>query len=528
MKKLFMAAAIIAAVTTGSAFASSHREAPFITKNPKVDGTDFYLFNSYETGRGAYVTVLANYLPLQDPYGGPNYFSLDPEALYEIHFDNTGDGVEDLSFQFRFTNALAATDGYKLPVGPPDGGASQMVSIPLINYGPIGLDDGGFVAGTSPNQNLTESYVLGLARGGRRTATTALSHTGGMTFGKPVDNIGAKSFPNGSYDAYAKTFMYNVMIPGGTAACSANPARVFVGQRKEGFAVNLGVIFDLVNASAATITGSRNGNNPLGATTILGPTANKNVTTIAMEIPAECLKGATGTTIGGWTTASVRQARVINPAATYVRPSREGGAWTQVSRLGNPLINEVIIGLKDKDKFNSSEPKNDAANFAPYVTNPTLPLLLEILFGPDGVRQPTAFPRADLIQAFLTGVPGVNFLSSGTPPTNALTEMVRLNTIIPATPAATQNDLGAAGCFINEPPMLVTTGNPLCDPAGFPNGRRPGDDVVDIALRVAMGYLLPIGVAPSRLLPLTDAVQQNAAQFDTTWPYLKTPIGGTP
>ncbi len=517
MKKLFMAAAIVAAVTTGSAFASSHREAPFITKNPKVDGTDFYLFNSYETGRGAYVTVLANYLPLQDPYGGPNYFSLDPEALYEIHFDNTGDGVEDLSFQFRFTNALVATDGFKLPVGPPDGGPSQMVSIPLINFGPIGFSDGGF---TTAAQNLTESYVLGLARGGRRTATTALAHSGGMTFGKPVDNIGAKSFPNGSYDAYAKTFMFNVTIPGGTAACSANPARVFVGQRKEGFAVNLGVIFDLVNAPAGVVLGDRNGGNDAGMTTILGPTANKNVTTIAMEIPAECLKGATGTTIGGWTTASVRQARVINPAATYVRPSREGGAWTQVSRLGNPLINEVIIGLKDKDKFNSSEPKNDAANFAPYVTNPTLPLLLEILFGADGVRQPTEFPRADLIQAFLTGVPMVNFLSSN----GALTEMVRLNTAVPAKPAAMQNDLGAALCFT---PALTPT-NPGCDNAGFPNGRRPGDDVVDIALRVAMGYLLPAAVAPNRALPFTDAVLQNAAQFDSTWPYLKTPMGGTP
>ncbi len=517
MKKLFMAAAIIASVTTGSAFASSHREAPFITKNPKVDGSDFYLFNSYETGRGAYVTVLANYLPLQDAYGGPNYFSLDPEALYEIHFDNTGDGVEDLSFQFKFTNALVATDGVKLPIGPPDGGASQMVSIPLINYGPIGLIDGGFVAGTTPNQNLTESYVLGLARNGRRTAATSIANGATTTFGKPVDNIGSKSFPNGSYGAYSKTFMYTVTIPGGSAACSAAPARVFVGQRKEGFAVNLGAIFDLVNADPGIITVAAN----RGA--IPNVLANKNVTTIAMEIPAVCLTG-TGTVIGGWTTASVRQARVINPAATYVRPSREGGAWTQVSRLGNPLINEVIIGLKDKDKWNGSEPKNDAANFAPYVTNPTLPALLEILFGAAGVRAPTQYPRADLIQAFLTGVPNVNELSSN----GALTEMVRLNTIIPAKPAAMQNDLGAAGCFVGDPPMLMVTNNTECDAAGFPNGRRPGDDVVDIALRVAMGYLLPSTVAPSRAIPFHDATLQNASQFDSTWPYLKTPLPGAP
>ena len=522
MKKLFMAAAIIAAVSTGSSFASSHREAPFITKNPKVDGSDFYLFNSYETGRGAYVTVLANYLPLQDSYGGPNYFSLDPEALYEIHFDNTGDGVEDLSFEFKFTNSLASTDGFKLPIGPPDGGASQMVSIPLINYGPIGLADGGFVAGSTPNQNLTESYVLGIARGGRRTAVTAISHAGGATFGKPVDNIGSKSFPAGSYDAYSKTFIYSATIPGGSTACTALPAKIFVGQRQEGFRVNLGVVFDLVNASASVITDPT-----LRAAAGAGSTAGKNVTTIAMEIPAACLLGATGTTVGAWTTASVRQARVINPSATYVRPTREGGAWTQVSRLGMPLVNELVIGLKDKDKFNNSEPKDDAANFAPYVTNPTLPALLEILFGANGVRAPTAYPRTDLITAFLTGVPSVNFLSSGTAPNNALTEMLRLNTGIPATVAASQNDLGAAGCFIGDPPVLMTSAG-TCDPAGFPNGRRPGDDVVDITLRVAMGYLLPSTVAANRALPFHDAILQNAAQFDAAFPYLKTPMGGTP
>ena len=518
MKKLFTTAAVVAAVSMGSAFASSHREAPFLTKNPKVDGTDLYLFNSYETGRANYVTVLANYIPLQDAYGGPNFFSMDPEALYEIHFDNTGDGREDISFQFRFTNALVATDGFKLAIGPPDGGASQMVSIPLINFGPIGLADGGF---TTANQNLTESYSLSVARGGRRTAATALSHAGGAVFGKPVDNIGTKSFPGGSYDNYAKSFMYTTPITGGNAACTANPARVFVGQRKEGFAVNLGVIFDLVNAPAGVII------DPTArAAGGAGSTAFKNVTTIAMEIHADCLKGA-GTTVGAWTTASVRQARVINPSATYVRPSREGGAWTQVSRLGMPLVNEVVIGLKDKDKFNTSEPKDDAMNFAPYVTNPTLPVLLQILFGAAGVSAPTAYPRTDLIAAFLTGVTNVNFLSSGTPPNNALTEMIRLNTGIPATAAASQNDLGAAGCFTGDPPVL-NPGAASCDPAGFPNGRRPGDDVVDITLRVAMGYLLPSTVAPNRAIPFHDAVLQNQSQFDVVFPYLKTPLPGAP
>lgn len=511
MKKLFLAAAFLAAVSTGSAFASSHREAPFITKNPKVDGTDFYLFNSYETGRANYVTVIANYLPLQDAYGGPNYFSLDPEALYEINFDNTGDGVEDLTFQFRFNNALIATDGFKLAIGPPDGGASQMVSIPLIHFGPIGQPDGGFSTAAA---NLTETYTLGVARGGRRTAATAI----GTTFAKPLDNIGSKTFPGNTYDTYAKAHIHTINIPGGNAACSANPAKVFVGQRAEGFRVSLGRIFDLVNAPAAAIIDA-NARDAFGSPN----TVTKNVTTIAMEIHADCLKGVTGTTIGGWTTASVRQARVINPLATYVRPSREGGAWTQVSRLGNPLINEVIIGLKDKDRWNTSEPKDDAANFAPYVTNPTLPALLEILFGGAGVRAPTQFPRTDLITAFLTGVTGVNALSSG----GALTEQLRLNTALPATPVATQNNLGAAGCFTGDPPVL-NTGAATCDPAGFPNGRRPGDDVVDIALRVSMGYLLPSTVAANRALPFHDGALQDASQFDAVFPYLKTPNPGVP
>src|SRR5262249_22467630 len=197
----------------------------------------------------------------------------------------------------------------------------------------------------------------------------------------------------------------------------------------------------------------------------------------------------------GWTTSSVRQARVINPNATFAQPSKEGGAWTQVSRLGMPLVNELIIGLKDKDRWNSSEPKDDA-QFADYVTNPTLPALLQVLFGAAGAMAPTAIPRNDLVRVFLQGWPGVNQFPDGF----ATAEMVRLNTAIAPT-APGQIDLGAALCFVDgttDPGFRVVnltndTGTAdlgKCDPAGFPNGRRPGDDSVDIELRVAMGYLL--------------------------------------
>jgi hypothetical protein len=516
MRKMFIAVALAASVSSGAAFASSHREAPFITKNPKVDGTDFYMFNSYESGRNGYVTVIANYIPLQVSYGGPNFYQMDPEALYEIHIDNTGDAREDLSFQFKFTNALANNNsGLTLPIGQADAG--RMVAIPLINSGPIGFSDGGFqpgMGGDTANLNVLESYTLSVARGGRRTASTPVTGLdGGSTFGKPVDYIGTKSFPNGSYAAYARSFIYTVNIPG-----CGSPARVFVGQRQEGFAVNLGAIFDLINAPANVIT------DPNARGAVQNPLEQYNITTLAMEIPVTCLTGGgTNTIIGGWTTASLRQARVINPNPTFQHPTREGGAWAQVSRLGMPLVNEVVIGLKDKDKFNASEPKDDAMNFAEYVNYPTLPSLIETLFGASGVRAPTEFPRRDLVTAFLTGVPGVNAFGSG----SATAEMLRLNTALAATAAANQNSLGAAGCFVGDPPMLMVSGNGECDPAGFPNGRRPGDDVVDITLRVSMGYLLPSTQAPSRAMPFHDAVQQDASQFDTTFPYLKTPNPGS-
>src|SRR6185436_6057533 len=236
--------------------------------------------------------------------------------------------------------------------------------------------------------------------------------------------------------------------------------------------------------------------------------ADKNVTSIALELPIGCLTEG-GDVIAAWTTASMRQARVLNPKSTYKLPALEGGAWTQVSRLSNPLVNEVVIGVPDKDHFNASEPKDDA-QFAAYVTNPSLPALLEVLFGAAGVKAPTKFPRTDLVTAFLTGVEGVNKNGS-------VAEMIRLNTKLPATPKGMQNSLGAAGCFVNGALMPMAAG---CDVAGFPNGRRPGDDVVDIALRVVMGYLLPAADAPAGQVPFTDATIQEDAQFDAAFPYL--------
>ena len=458
--------------------ASSHREAPSIAGTPRVDATDFYMFNSYETGRGDYVSIMANYLPLQDPYGGPNYFSLDPNALYEIHIDNNGNGVEDITFQFRFNNTLKGTTaapGIQIPIG------SANVPIPLIQAG-------GVTVPNSPNLNLNETFTVNIVRGDRRRGargSVTNADGGSATFAKPVDNIGSKTIPD--YNAYAAQHIYTVNIPG----CSA-PGKLFVGQRKDPFAVNLGVIFDLVNVPLSVITNPALKNaatdpaNNAGADNL----ADKNVTTLAIEVPKSCLTAGTDPVIGGWTTASVRQGSLINPTPRrgHGTAAVTGGAWTQVSRLGSPLVNEVVIGLPDKDRFNGSRPANDL-QFATYVTNPTLPSLLEIAFGTGpGVIAPTNLPRTDLLNVFLNGVAGVNR------PTTSLTsaglvpaEMLRLNTAIPAVPLNQQNRLGVAGEVVRVG-GAANLGNAI-DLAGYPNGRRPNDDVVDISLIAVAGAL---------------------------------------
>jgi hypothetical protein len=519
-----VAAAVAAALPFAAlptAQASSHREAPNITRMPTVDSTDFYLFNSYEPGRDGYVTLLANYIPLQDPYGGPNYFAMDPAAVYELHVDNDGDARENLTFQFRFTNRLAMNNrGLKLDIG------GSQVAVPLKNIGGVGAADNSAL-------NFRESYELKLIRGDRRRgeASPVTGANGTTVFGKPYDFVGTKTFGSvAGYQAYANSFIHTINVPG----CGM-PGRVFVGQRKEGFAVNLGRVFDLVNlvpVEGDSAPGANDGGGFPGG--ITQSRANNivddsNVTTIALEVHKSCLMGNGNGVIGGWTSASLPQGRVLNPQPTFSLPEVNGGPLVQVSRLGMPLVNELVIGLPDKDRFSASEPRADG-QFGTYVTNPTLPALLDVLFR-DAVNQtlgtsftniaPNNLPRIDLVTTFLRGFPGVNQLARVTD-----SEMTRLNTGIPATPAQMQSNFGVAGG----------------DLAGFPNGRRPGDDTVDIALRVVMGRLchpLTIGGnsvdlglctaanAPLGNVPFTDGAPVSAADFDTAFPYLTTPLPGS-
>jgi Domain of unknown function (DUF4331) len=495
--KLALAAATVAASAASptSTFAASHREAPMIAGLPRVDSTDLYVFRSYEPGRSNYVTILANYIPLQDAYGAPNYFNFDDNAVYEIHIDQNGDAREDLTFQFRFKDL---NKGIALNVG------GKQVPIPLVNIGAANDVNAGTL-------NATQSYTVNVLRGARRLpwATNFITNAanGSNTFAKPVDNIGQRSFPD--YKGYAAKHLYKVNIPG-----CAEPGRMFVGQRKEGFGVRLGDIFDLLNIPTSEVIGSRDNPNAFNVT------ADKNVSTLGLEVPISCLATSAEPVIGVWTTASLPQSRDDDDKSGKFFFNRRN--MNQVSRLGAPLVNEVVIGLQDKDKFSGAEPRDDG-QFATYVTNPTLPAIVEVIYGADGVRAPSVFPRTDLVAAFLTGVEGVN-----RPKNVVASEMLRLNTALPATPKGSQNSLGAAGCFVNG--ALVVAGNPACDPAGFPNGRRPGDDVVDIALRVVMGALLPPGPGKptSANLPYTDGVLVEDSQFDNAFPYLRTPIPGGP
>ena len=305
-------------------------------------------------------------------------------------------------------------------------------------------------------------------------------HGGGTTFAKPSDNIGTKTIPN--YAAYASQFIYNIDIP--IPGCTTQ-GRVFVGQRKDPFAVNLGVIFDLLNVPGVADFSAGEANfllDPSMKDAGTDSLMDKNVTSLALEVPTSCLVAGGDAVIGGWTTASLRQGSLLSsaPKSGYQTSAIVGGAWTQVSRLGSPLVNEVVIGLPDKDKFNNSKPKDDA-QFATYVTNPTLPALIEIALAHPGIA-PTNFPRTDLVTTFLTGIPGVTQPKAFTasPATGVASEMLRLNTGIPPTPYATQNRLGLLGGLLGPAPQ---------DLAGYPNGRRPNDDVVDISLVAMMGGL---------------------------------------
>ncbi len=439
--------------------ASSHREAPLLTEDPAVDCTDLYAFVSPD--RPDTVTIVANWIPFEEPSGGPNYYKFaDFEtARYEIHVDQDGDAKEDLTFLVQFKTRVKNDKTF------------------LYNTGPITYDD---KARTYTNLNVEQFYRVFLVRGPRRGAESRL--LGEFLLVAP-NHVGPKSVP--SYDALVRPAIHDI----------ADGVRVFCGPRDDPFFINLGRAFDLLNVDPVLPGG-------LDEQAGLAPDHLRgfNCHTIALQVPIALLTGAgeapwgpddPRAIVGIWTTAS-RRSVTLKP-----RGDREPfGDWVQVSRLGMPLVNELVIPRGQKDAFNASEPKDDG-QFLGFVQNPEIAGILNALFK---LKVPPA-PRNDLVTVFLKGVPGLN--EKGAP-----CEYLRLNTAIPPSP---------------EPHRLgVLAGQK----DGFPNGRRLGDDVVDIALRVAAGVLAGPEYDAAPANALGDTVVGNDRPFLKAFPYVAPPHDG--
>jgi hypothetical protein len=457
---------------------SSHREAPQISKDPVADSSDLYAFMSPD--RPGYVTIIANYVPMQSPDGGPNFFEFGDDIQYDIHIDNNGDALPEITYRFRFHTVVENPASF------------------LYNGGPI-------TSLTSANWNRRQHFTVRKIEG-----TTA--KTLGDRLACPPCNIGPLSIPD--YTSLAQAAVHT--LPSGET--------VFCGQRADGFYVDLGAIFDLGNLRPIQEL------NVFSPFTMGAPGVQSlkalNVHSIALQVPVGAVAdGTTGAVIGVWTSAQRRQVRMLE----HDSDCDEVGPWVQVSRLGNPLINEVVIPMGSKDHWNRSQPVNDA-DFAKYYANPELADLLPILYHAPGSTN-TLFPnlaalnasgnaRADLEAVLLTGVPSglVTGFQNYTGPVQA--DMLRLNTSISL--STSPSNLGVIGG----------------DLAGFPNGRRVFDDVVSISLRAVAGVLYPLvdssyspDAAAGELTEgltssATDLTAMGTENYLSSFPYLGVPYSG--
>jgi Domain of unknown function (DUF4331) len=456
---------------------SSHREAPEISKDPVADSTDVYAFVSPD--QPDTVTLIANYIPLEGPAGGPNFYAFGDDVLYEILVDNNGDGQADVTFQFSFKTNLQDPNTF------------------LYNTGPIlSLD--------SPNWNSRQSYTVTQVKNGQ-------SDTLASGLACPPCNIGPLSTPN--YAHLAQSAVHSI----------SNGIKVFAGQRAEGFYVDLGAIFDLGN-----LRPFENLHNMFGLHVFskgapgVNATAQLNVHSIAIQVPiSQLLWGSPhgkvtdqGSVIGVWTTASRQQGQVWDSDSNQ---NVCCGPWHQVSRLANPLINEVIIPLGQKDFWNTQQPVNDkqfASNYAQPELSGLLPVLYPGVFPNLAKAVAAGVARADIEAILLTGipsgvVPGFQNFTGGVE-----ADLLRLNTAIP--PSAKPNQLGLLGG----------------DAAGFPNGRRVFDDVVTVELRALAGLTLPLVdksfTADGAASLVTDGLTASSVPsgYLDQFPYLGVPYSG--
>ena len=459
---------------------SSHREAPEISKDPVADNTDVYAFVSPDAP--ATVTLIANFIPLQQPGGGPNFYEFGDDVLYELHVSNSGRARADISFQFRFTTKVRNSKTFLYNTGPiasitdPHWNRPQYYSVTRVDRGE---DDGGDSDDEGRGRELGSNLTV------------------------PPVNVGVRSTPN-----YAATFTDAAVHSLG------NGIKVFAGQRAEGFHVDLGSIFDLGTLRPFEMLHLI----PSAAAVGVNGTQGLNVHSIALQVPITALsKGGrtphnpedAASTIGIWASASRRRSKVYDADDGT---TRSYGPFTQVSRLGNPLFNEVIVPMASKDRWNAQDPHSDGA-FAQYVTKPELAGLLPVLY-PGVFPNLAAYtkPRADLQAILLTGIPKgvVPGFANLTGP--VLADMLRLNLAVP--PAKSPNSLGVLGA----------------DLAGFPNGRRVIDDVVTIELRAIAGLTIPLVDKTFTPDPaagvVTDGTSNTNAPYLDVFPYLGTPAGG--
>ncbi len=461
-KPLLVAASalVLAAALPAYAFFSSHREAPLIADDPTADNTDVYAFVSPESPNR--LVAIWNYIPLEEPAGGPNFHKFDDNVSYSIHFDNDGDAIADVTYEFRFTTQRLNDATFLAVTGPV-----------------TSLDD--------PDYNVRQSYDVFEIVGKKKPVKLNAA-----PIPVPPPNVGATSTPG--YEALAQAAI--TTLPNG--------CRVFAGPRDEAFYVDLGAIFDrlTIRSGFGNVGGGKDG------------TAGYNVHTIAMEIPIADLtvdglpkESTSEPVIGVYSTAARRATRVLNAKG---KAPKNVGKFVQVSRLGMPLVNELVIPLRDKDRFNASQPKDDA-QFLSYVVNPEPAALLDALYSGAGLSVPTT-GRNDLVAVFLTGVAGLNQPANVVP-----SEMLRVNVAIPP---KKPGDPGYS--------RLGVLGGDL---SGFPNGRRVGDDVVDIELRAVAGVLFqdgagntPFDVFPNNVLG--DGVDGNDVPLPDVFPFLATPHDG--
>jgi Domain of unknown function (DUF4331) len=471
---------------------SSHREAPEISKDPAADNADVYAFVSPD--KPDTVTLISNFVPLQDPPGGPNFFEFGDDVLYSIYIDNDGDGKPEISYVFNFTTSLRNPNTFLYNTGP------------ITSLGSANWNKRQFFSVTRVDGDDTTRYGTAAASNGHhkharkpKLRTRVL----GRGLACPPCNIGPRSTP--AYSGLAQSAVHS--LPGGV--------NVFAGQRQDGFYVDLGSTFDLGDLRPFQNLHLI----PTPAAAGVDATATLNIHTIAIQVPiSQLTKSGTKPTnvmssssvIGVWSGASRRKVRMIDKAHGQ---ASESGPWVQVSRLGNPLINEVVIPLGLKDKWNTLYPAGDGA-FASHYQHPELAGLLPVLY-------PNVFPhlkglsaaRADLVAVLLTGIPPGIVPGFQNYTGKVMADQLRLNVAIPPT-SSNPNIFGLLGG----------------DAAGFPNGRRVFDDVVSIELRAIAGVtyaLVNKSYTPDAAAgKLTEGLTPSADRYKSAFPYLGDPLDG--